>query len=285
MESARRIWLVSNASSGSNRDDALQALEDGCGQGGLCIAHSTIFPDRELPSPALLDAAGIDLVAIFTGDGTINATLERLAGWGGQVLVLPGGTMNLLYHRLHGDLDMAEVIARVGAGRAQARRPGVIRCPQGHGYAGVLAGPGTVWNNVREAMRDNDLLQFAGEAGEAVGETLEGQPVACRDPALGRADGYPLLMLTPYDDGMEVTAFYAETPADYVQQTLALVRRNFRDGPHEVLGRVDKLRIAGTEGGPFGLLVDGEPAEPGPEAQFELVACEVDLLATVDDAR
>ena len=285
MDSERRIWLVSNRASGSNADDALTALEESCRKGGLRIAFSTVFPERELPTPAVLDAAGIDLVAVFTGDGTINALLHELAGWGGQVLVLPGGTMNLLYRRLHGDLEMEDVIARVAAGRARVRRPGVIRCAAGHGYAGVLAGPGTRWNDVREAMRENDLVGFAGEAGEAVAETLDGEPAACIDPPLGRRDGYPLLMLTPHDDGIEVAAFYAESPGEYLQQTLALMRRNFRDGPHDVLGREGRVRIASTRGGDLGLLIDGEPADCGAQAEFSLVSCEVDLIATGPDAR
>lgn len=285
MASQRRIWLVSNQASGSNADDALTALEDCCGKGGLRVAFSTVFPERELPTPAVLDAAGIDLVAVFAGDGTINTLLVELAGWGGQVLVLPGGTMNLLYHRLHGDREMEEVVERVAAGRAESRRPGVIRCPGGMGYAGVLAGPGTSWNHVREAMRGNDLLQFAGEAGEAIEKTLEGEPVVCADPQAGRQEGYPLLMLTPYDDGIEIAAFHAETTADYLQQTLALMRRNFRDGPHEVLGRHATIRLAGAEGGTFGLLIDGEPADSLAMAEFALVPCNVDLLATGPDAR
>ena len=285
MDMERRIWLVSNAASGSNGEEALRALEQACADAGLRIAHSTTFPERELPTPSMLDAAEVDLVAIFTGDGTINALIAELAGWSGAVLVLPGGTMNLLYHRLHGDLPMEEVIARAGAGRARARRPGIIRGAVGDGHAGVLVGPGTSWNSVREAMREGNVLDIAGGTGEAIGETLEGEQVACIDPPLGRREGYPLLMLTPHDDGIEVAAFHAETAGDYLQQVMALIRRNFREGPHDILGRVERLRIAGAEGGAFGILVDGEPAQCGAQAQFTLAACEVDLLATGNDGR
>ena len=33
------------------------------------------------------------------------------------MLVLPGGTMNLLYHRLHGERTLEEVVAAVARGR------------------------------------------------------------------------------------------------------------------------------------------------------------------------
>lgn len=285
MDGERRIWLVCNAASGSNRDETLRALEECCGEHGFRVAHGTVFPERDLPTPAVLDAAGIDLVAVFAGDGTINALLGQLAGWAGAVLVLPGGTMNLLYHRLHGEAPMEAVIARAARGQAHRHRPGIIRAAAGDGYAGVLVGPGTAWNAVREAMREYDVLEIAEGTGEAISETLEGEPVACIEPPLGRREGYPLLMLTPHDDGIEVAAFYAETPGEYLQQTVALVKRNFRDGPHDILDKVDRLRVAGAGGGRFGMLIDGEPGADSREAEFALAPCAVDLLATAADGR
>ena len=91
MTEPRPLWLVNNAASGSNSDAALTALEACCGEHGFRVAHRTVFPAQDLPTPAMLDAAGIDLVAVFSGDGTINSLLTALAGWGGAVLVLEGG--------------------------------------------------------------------------------------------------------------------------------------------------------------------------------------------------
>ena len=41
-------------------------------------------------------------------------------------------------------------VAMVEAGEAHARRPGVVQCPLGRAYAGVLVGPGTAWSEVRD---------------------------------------------------------------------------------------------------------------------------------------
>jgi len=283
MEAARPIWLVNNASSGSNDDDALTALEQCCGQHGFRVAHRTSFPAQDLPTPAILDAAGIDRVAVFAGDGTINSLLGELSGWGGAVLVLPGGTMNLLFHRLHGDRAMEEVIAAVGSGRSVTRRPAIIRCEFGDAYAGLLAGPGTSWNQVREAMRKAAIVEVAGNTVSAIQETLSGEMIACVEPLLGRREGYPLLEMEPTEGGIEIAAYFAESPGDYLGQGLALLKRNFREGPHEVLGRVHKLRVASTQDHPFGLLIDGEPAGVAPSVEFTLVTCEVDLIATEAD--
>ncbi len=279
----RRLWLINNASSGSNDDTALAALAACCADNGFAVAHRTQFPAQELPTPALLEAAGIDRVAVFAGDGTINALLATLAGWSGAVLVLPGGTMNLLYHRLHGERPMEEVIALAGRDEARMRRPGIVRSRHGDAFAGALAGPGASWGRVREAMREFAVLDLATGTIKAIEDSLGGEQIACVEPPLGRPEGYPLLMLTPHDQGIEVHAFHAESATDYLGQAWALLRRNFREGPNERLGWADRLRIASTEGNPFGLLIDGEQVESAPSVEFWLAACEVDLLATRGD--
>lgn len=282
---ARAIWLVNNAASGSNDNTALSALDSCFEQHGLRIAQRTVFPEQDLPTPAVLDAAGIDLVAVFAGDGTINSLIGALAGWSGAALVLAGGTMNLLYHRLHGDRTMDEVVAAVARGEAVLRRPGVIRCPFGNAYAGMLAGPGTAWGRVREAMREAAVVELAESTVAAIDETLTGEMIRCAEPALGRREGYPLLCLEPGDEAIEVVAYHAETAGQYLEQAWALVRRNFREGPNEVLGRTRKVRLASTRGNHFGLLIDGEQAEAAPEVEFVLAASEVDLVATARDGR
>jgi hypothetical protein len=92
-----------------------------------------------------------------------------------------------------------------------------------------------------------------------------------------------LLCLEPGDEAIEVVAYYAETAGQYLEQAWALVRRSFREGPSEVLGRARSVRLASTQGNRFGLLIDGEQAEAGPEADFTLAAAEVDLVATERD--
>ncbi len=274
-----KFCLVSNVKSGSNDAGTLDSLVALLAGSGLMLERHVCFPDDPLPTPAELDAADIPLLAVFTGDGTLKATLDALAGWGGAVLVLPGGTMNLLFHRLFGQASSEEVIAALHAGQLQRVRPQVIRCSAGYAYAGLLAGPGTAWNQVREAMREADVVEIASGTLAAMSETLAAPGVACTAPPLGRPEGYPLVLLDPHHEGIVVSAFHAEEPGEYLAQAIALLRRNFREGPHEQLGTVPAVTLEGAGGEPFGLLLDGEPAEACTSDRFELARCQVDLLA------
>ncbi len=276
----RALWLVANPASGGNTPAAIEALESCCGEHGFALERRVAFPDEPLPDAAALDAAGVETLAIYAGDGTINAAVTGLYGWGGAILVLPGGTMNLLAKRLHGDSPAEEIIARVGAGSARRVRPKVARTAHGDALAGLLAGPGTSWYAVREAMRDADIAAMAESAGEAFAETTGGAMLHCAEPNLGREDGYPLLEITPGQWGLQVDAYYAQNAGEFILQGLALLRRQFREGPHDRLGLLDRLAVADGATGPIGLSIDGERVEGGAREEFTVAACEVDLLAS-----
>ncbi len=280
MDRFDRCWLLTNSASGSNTPEAVAGLLDCFAGHGIEVDRTIGFPDESLPSPTDLDGAGIGLLVIYTGDGSLNAALTELKGWGGAVLVLPGGTMNLLSKRLHGDYPVADIVALVASGGARRRRVTKISGACGDAYAGLLAGPGTHWGNVREAMRSFDIAGIASGAAEAVAKSTGDSKVHAIDPPFGAREGYPLLELTPGEHGIGIHGYYANTAGDLVAQTWALMRRSFREGPHDRLGVVDELTVGTVDGSPLELLLDGEACEAGPTARFQVAESEMDLLAT-----
>lgn len=278
---AAKAWLVVNARSGSNSDTARAALEEMLAARSLTPERTVEFPAEELPSGDDLRRAGATRLIVFTGDGSLNAVIAAVAGWDGEVLVLPGGTMNLLSGRLHGDDARCEAILDcIHRGAYRAVRPLMVRCDAGQAHSGLLVGPGTAWAEVREAMRDRDLAGLARGTGDAVAETTGGSRVRMIDPEIGHEDGYPLIELVPSHRGLQVDGYRPATTGDLLQQGWALLRRRFRQGPHERLGLYDRLVIENCAGDALELLIDGEPARLGPRAEFSVVESPVDLLAT-----
>ena len=106
----RNLWFITNIASGSATTEKAAAIEAIFAERGLALIGRTNFPEDDLPAGAALDAAGVDTVVLFAGDGTINAAVCALAEWNGAILILPGGTMNLLAKRLHGPADPAAII-------------------------------------------------------------------------------------------------------------------------------------------------------------------------------
>lgn len=280
MEQFERAWLIVNAASGSNTPAALEELESCIEGNGLRVERRISFPDDDLPDRAALEAAGDPLLIVYTGDGTLNAALGRLSGWGGAVLVLPGGTMNLLSKRLHGDFPAAEIVALVASGGARRRRITRIVGPCGDAYAGLLAGPGTHWGTVREAMRELDIAGIAAGAREALAKSTGETAVRAAEPPLGSREGYPLIDMTPGEHGIQVSGYHAQSLGELAQQGWALLRRRFREGPHDRLGIVDEIALENIDGTPVEVLLDGESCDAVAGARFQVAESEVDLLAT-----
>jgi len=277
------IWLVYNKASGSNDEAVLAQIEADLSEAGFRIARRTSFPDQYPPSAAELDAQHIATLCIFTGDGSIHTVVPALFGWQGRILVLPGGTMNLLSHQLHGDASPGEIVERIAAGQSRIVRPPVLEGRYGIALTGALAGPGTQWNEVREAMRNSALGEIASAATEAASASIKGERVVCRGLEHVRPEGYAAIAITPIAGGIAANGYYADRLGDYMGQILAMMQGDFRDGPHDDLGTLPSIEIATLNGEPMGLLLDGEPEDGLACESFRIGSCGVDLIATCDE--
>ncbi|WP_309750588.1 diacylglycerol kinase family protein [Novosphingobium sp.] len=282
MTSNTLLWLVVNPASGSNDESAQQALVDSLTQAGFApdrLVDITKDPDI---APAALDAAGVATLAVFTGDGTVSSVIAGLGGWRGNVLVLPGGTTNLLAKALHGeDVTLENAVEAFARGAlAPVQRSG-IAWSGGLAVCELLAGPGATWSDVREELREGNLVAMAQTAVEAARQSGNGALVRLCEPDIGKAEGYGGVRLVPEAAGLVVDGYGAESVADYLKQGLALLRRNFREGPHDQLGAHLRVHCQTANGAAMDLMVDGERMTGKPEETFSLAPLPVNLLAPV----
>lgn len=275
------LWLVANRASGSNDEAALAALIEELNAAGHNPARVIDCAAECLPSRPTLEQAGVATLVVFTGDGTLSALLPPLEGWPGQVLVLPGGTMNLLAKMLHATCENDAIIAAFAAGRAEVVRRTCVRSPGHVALCEVLAGPGAKWSDLREGLRDHDLTAVASTAFEAVKDSAAaGAMVQVVGPALGNAEGYAGVRIVPQTAGLMVDGYRSDGFADYLKQGLALIKRDFRDGPHDELGVHSEIRCRAVDGTPIDLMFDGERRSGDVEERFSLATLAVNLLAT-----
>lgn len=272
-------WLVANGASGSNAEGSLATLEAALATAGCPPARVIDLQTDDCPTRDMVESAGIGLLVVFTGDGSANAIINGLEGWDGEVLLLPGGTANLLAGDLHGEADAEAIVAALGAGRLAAPPRHVIRCSQGAALIEVLAGPGATWSDVREGLRDGDIGVVAETTIEAAKQSTGGPMVRVAEPALGRELGYSGVRMSPAGDRMTVDGYGANTVADYVMQGIALLRRDFREGPHDELGRHGDILCRSIDGSPIELMIDGERMTGEPQERFFLAPLGVKLLA------
>jgi YegS/Rv2252/BmrU family lipid kinase len=128
----RTAVLVHNPGSGHRRDrfHSITHVVDALRVRGVTVTPQvTAGPADATRLAAAAVAAGVDLVIVHGGDGTVNEAMQGLVGTPTPLAVWPGGTSNVLAREigLPGGLDaLADVIAgsrtrRVSVGRAGER--------------------------------------------------------------------------------------------------------------------------------------------------------------------
>src|SRR3546814_6984386 len=80
-----RPALICNSQSGGHDEDIMGTIAEICRTSGAPLAATFALPDDEVPGAAELERRGIDLLLVWTGDGTINAAATKAAGWDGAV--------------------------------------------------------------------------------------------------------------------------------------------------------------------------------------------------------
>lgn len=128
-----------------------------------CEAHIVDFQDAldaDNLSAALEKTTGF--VVVWGGDGTICWALDCLEGRR-AVLALPGGTMNLVHKRIHGDLHDWKMLltdALHGRGTNINLRGGVAN--ERLFFVATLLGRLTRLTETREAVREGDAFKALG---------------------------------------------------------------------------------------------------------------------------
>ena len=249
-----RTLLIINANSGSANSVGEDEITEGLQNAGFDIAQMLKLPDENLPTRSTVEAAGFDTVVILSGDGTISALCKALAGWKGAIFPLPGGTMNLLCRKLHGDADSRQLLLRLLGSDLEPSPVPVIFAAGFEVLTGLIAGPSTEWGKVREGLREMDVATLVQQVPEAWSGTVEGQSVGIA----GHEDRYPAIFVEPITaTELSVIAFKAEGISDMLSHGIAWLRRDFREGPHDKIGVMREVTIVDDDNA-VGLLVDGE---------------------------
>lgn len=254
----KRTLLITNTNSGSAGGVDEQSVVSSLKLAGLDIVETRVLPEQDLPSQKQLDDKSIEIVAILSGDGTISSFYAKLAKWGGAILVLPGGTMNLLSRRLHGDVSLDVLLESLSKGGLVPKQIALIAVAEKHILTGLTIGPSTRWAEVREGMRHADLQTLAETIPAAWSDTMSADGVWVGDEVKNQ---FASVFVEPVDgDHLSVIAFIASNVGDMVGHGLAWLRKDFREGPHEDLGIMREVTISSAER-KASVLIDGEAVE------------------------
>lgn len=267
-------WLIVNPQSGSYDENLVATIRERAQAAGQPIDKVIEVGSNDLPDAKV--ARGVDRIFVMTGDGTVSAVHQALAGWPGELLVLPGGTMNLLARALHGEAAPLDIVDAIRAGKGKAVSIPLITVGSLTALSGLFAGPTTAWGDVREQLRHIDVKGLIETVPQAIAATLGEQCVN----AQGVSGDYPAFYLQPDEGGIKLLGVRAEGAVDLLGHGWAWLTGDFREGPVDQLGVHAALEISGTQpGGMLSLLVDGEKCETADPATFKAVQSKIRFLS------
>ncbi len=221
---------------------------------GLSLGGRTEFPREDLPGVTALDRERIDTVVLFAGDGTINAALCALADWPGDLLILPGGTMNLLAKALHGSRDPAAIIHTVHEDTRRTALPFIEAGPH-RAFVGLILGPAAHWARAREAARKRRWRGLVAAARNAWRRTFSR---GIRLTGVARLDRrYQAVLVAPQDGRLGVAAIDARDWRSIGELGWDWLTGDWMRARAVTGESVDRLGVVGDR--PVLALFDGEP--------------------------
>lgn len=268
----KKLWLVLNTASGSTSAAIVAAFEEACG--GYDIAGRTVFPTDPLPDAARLDAAHVDTLVVFGGDGTINAATCAVEDWGGVALILPGGTMNGLAKMLHGDIGWAEVFSRAPEGR-RIHVPVAI-CGAHRAMVGVILGPASSWFHAREYVRSGAWSKVRRALGYAARKTFARTIRLAGDGA--NAGRHRAVIVTPRDHDLEIAAISTDSWFTAARLGWSWLLGDWREAGDVTVTHAASVDL--TSSRQVSVLFDGEPAKLRSPVHVEHALTRLQFIAT-----
>lgn len=148
--------------------DKLRAVLEEAGVRGADLVQTD--PENCEKQLKELAAAEPDLFIVWGGDGTLRSALAVAGSASSNLLLLPGGTMNLLTKSIHGDKPWDAILKEALASPKRKIIP-AGKVNDELFYCAMLAGAPARFAEAREALRRGELVKAAVEARAAL-ETL-----------------------------------------------------------------------------------------------------------------
>lgn len=224
-----------------------------------------------------LAEANPDLFIVWGGDGTLRSALGSVGQATPNLLLLPGGTMNMLTKSIHGDKTWDTILKEVLASPKRKTIPAGKANNEAF-YCAMLAGAPARFAEARESLRRGELVKAATEARAAL-DTLGTLQLEARyrdGYTFERADLPPTsiigVLVGPLarDHEMEVAALEAPTAGGALNVIWSSFVSDWRSAPGITIVPARSLVIE-TEDGEIPVIVDGEAIEAGNSVRVSYV--------------
>jgi diacylglycerol kinase family enzyme len=226
------------------------------------------------------------LVVVWGGDGTHRTALNVLGGGNGDILLLPGGTKNLLSRSLHGGRRWDAVLEAAASSPLRRGLP-AGRVGEQHFFCALVVGSPALFAEAREDLRAGDLAGAIGDLGEAFKASAELR-LAGSSSAGPRSEAAPLpasnaigVLVGPLskDGQMQVAALPFTEETAQLSVLWATIQSSWSELSGVELRDAAWVTVSAS-GSRLPAIADGEPIEVGNHLEAVYVENAATCIAT-----
>ncbi|KCZ93909.1 diacylglycerol/lipid kinase family protein [Hyphomonas johnsonii] len=260
-----KISALINADSGSTPGDSESLLRAALEEMGLAADVQPVEPHqlRRAVDSALQTRP--DALIMWGGDGSIACALSASGPSGPPVLALPGGTMNLVHKRLHGDVSDWKAILQATLANPVSR-PFAAGCVgERQFYVAAMVGKVTNLAAPREAARRGELLKAAEMAVQADAMSVERRLTLLASHGEWRqafnAVAAAIVVGAGQEPKLEVAAIDPNSTLDWLAIAFDALIHGWREAESIDLDETRTVQITDVEGLVVPATIDGEVLE------------------------
>jgi diacylglycerol kinase family enzyme len=241
--------------------------------GGVSLDHAEIVEfdhDNSAGQLKWLQEEEPDLVIVWGGDGTHRSVLDTLGRRTSQLLLLPGGTMNLLTKWLHGGQPWERVLWSVLGSPAPRILP-AGRIDGMHFFCAMIAGVPAQLAQVREDVRRGELGRAMQDTGLALSGVRSMQLATSFGTDLEHAEGHfppgnvvgALVGPLARNQRMQVARLELGSTWSALEFAWTSFVSEWRNRPEVSMQSADTLQVETVDGLDIPAMIDGEKISPG----------------------
>jgi len=257
-----KIYALINAESGSTPNNSEDALRSELQALGLAADIVPVGADELNSAVHTAVASKPDALIVWGGDGSVACALSASGPSGPPILALPGGTMNLVHKRLHGEeMDWKRILA--SALRAPEPEPFSAGCVSDHlFFVAAMMGQVTALAESREAARHGQLLKAAQLAVNsdplALDRRLRLESVHASGNQTFDAVAAAVVIGGGSVPRLDVAAVDPQSTFDWMAIAVDALANGWRDADSIEIDETRTVLITDIDGQEFAATIDGE---------------------------
>ena len=278
-----KVGAIINTSSGGCDSESEAEMVDILKSAGVTNCKTWCGASDEIQR-AFAEAAinNPEMLVVLGGDGTIRTAAETYTGTDTYLLLLPGGTLNVLPRALYGDSSWQEALKETLANPLTKELSRGRVGDKLFFVAAVVGAPG-LWMEAREALREGNILNTVGKAGvafEAMFDTTiqyfispevsgEAEVVAVICPLVSE-------QMSDSEHSLEAAAIDVENATELFGLATAAAFGKWRDDERVTLTKTRQVTVQSSRD--ISLFLDGEKIRVGKNAEITFVQRAVNVI-------